>query len=169
MIAKRRGGRGDVRRGMEGTAEGPSRPRLSQKTGKINKRIFSKSVDQSYYENPSINPHHISKATNFSPNPTDLRITGNNKDEDYFNETNNINGIKSLISPTHKINRLIKQSLKRNKEHETLKIIEQILKEEHNLIKKEELDKLNKDVRKTNRLREEVRKKKNHKNTKVSK
>lgn len=107
-----------------------SKPKTKSEDRKDKKRIFSKSVDQSYHENPSINPHHISKVSNFSPDPTN-----NAKDDDYLNGTNDINCIKSLVSPTNKINKLIKQSLKRNKEHETLKIIEQILKEEHNLIK----------------------------------
>ena len=42
---------------------------------------------------------------------------------------------KSLISPHAKINKLIRESLKKKKENETIRIIEQILKEEDNMIK----------------------------------
>jgi hypothetical protein len=50
--------------------------------------------------------------------------------------------------------------LRKKKENETIKIIEQILKEEDYLLKKEELEKLNNNVRKTNRRKIELKKRK---------
>lgn len=41
----------------------------------------------------------------------------------------------SVVSPHTKINKLIRKSLKKNKENETIRIIEQILKEEDNMLK----------------------------------
>lgn len=50
-----------------------------------------------------------------------------------------------------------------------MKIIEQILREEDDLLKKEELQKLNKEVRKNNKRKIELkRKKKGHKKTSIS-
>lgn len=132
-----------------------SKPKNKSEDRKDKKRIFSKSVDQSYHDKPTINQHNVSKVTGFSPDPVQDFLHKVN-DEDFLSGTEG----KSLVSPSHKINKLIKESLKRNKEHETLKIIEQILKEEDNLLKKEKLEKLNNDVRKTNRMKEEMRKKK---------
>jgi hypothetical protein len=103
------------------------------------KRIFSKSVDQSHHGDSSSIYHHdmsiIKKLTKI--NDDDLLSAEDCK--------------RSLISPHSKINKLIRESLKKKKENETIRIIEQILREEDHLLKKEELEKLNKEVRKTNR------------------
>jgi hypothetical protein len=117
---------------------------------KDRKRIFSKSVDQSYHENSSIHQHNMNNANEHKQSKMN--------EDDYLSGTEG----RSLISPSQKINRLIRESLKRNKENETLKIIEQILKEEDHLLKKEELEKLNNDVRKTNRKKQDRHKKKSN-------
>lgn len=112
------------------------------------KRMFSKSVDQSYHgDSSSAYQHDLSI----------LKKISKIHEEEYLNGEE----VKhSIVSPHHKIHKLIKESLKKKKENETIKIIEQILKEEDNLLKKEELEKLNKEVRKTNRRKFDVKKKK---------
>lgn len=104
-------------------------------------------MDQSYHaENSSIYAHDVS-----------INKQGKRIEEDYLSAEE---GKATLISPSNKINKLIKESLKKKKENETLKIIEQILEEENKLMKKEELEKLNKEVRKTNRRMNEIKCKK---------
>lgn len=112
------------------------------------KRIFSKSVDQSHHGDSSSIYHHdmsiIKKLTKIN-------------EEDFFSAED---GKRSLISPHSKINKIIKESLKKKKENETIRIIEQILREEDHLLKKEELEKLNQEVRKTNRKKLDLKKRK---------
>lgn len=105
-------------------------------------------MDQSHHgENSSIYPHRVSA----------LKKHGHADPDDFVTVED---GKRSVVSPQHKINRLIKESLKKKKESETIRIIEQILKEEDHLLKKEELDKLNEEVRKTNRKKYELKKRK---------
>lgn len=147
---KRRPKTGNGRYSRRSKAKNKSEERVDPK------RIFSKSVDQSHHgENSSIYHHDVS-AMKRHPHA----------DPDDF--ANLDDGKRSLVSPQHKINRLIRESLKKKKENETIRIIEQILKEEDHLLKKEELEKLNEEVRKTNRKKYELKKRKKGGNKKHS-
>lgn len=87
------------------------------------RRIFSKSVDQSHYGENSSNYHHDLSI---------IRRLAKVTEEDLLSAED---GKHTLVSPHHKIDKLIKESLKTRRKNETLKIIEQILKEEDNLLK----------------------------------
>lgn len=140
--SKRRAKTGNGRYSRRSKAKNKSEERRDPK------RIFSKSVDQSRHGDSSSIYHHDMSIIK--------KLTKVNEDDLFSAE----DGKRSLISPHSKINKLIKESLKKKKENETIRIIEQILREEDHLLKKEELEKLNQEVRKTNRKKLDLKKRK---------